>query len=184
MNSNVKTDTKICTFWSESANKCHVCNDGLFIPLDEHIEAFCKSQDHCQCLQYSLHAPNKHSLKVHFPNKAANRRQYMRIATDNRIQLLKMIKSGEVLERMSEPARTLDISKIGMRLKTDIPLVHDSVLQFTFDGTSPYSSKSGTGIVEWCNKQIDAPGYEAGISFQTENIINAVDSWLKEEQRI
>lgn len=95
-----------------------------------------------------------------------------------------MIKSGEVLEHMSEPAYTLDVSKIGMRLKTDIPLVNDSVLQFAFDKKSPYSSKSGTGIVEWCNKQIDAPGYEAGISFQTDNIIDAVEKWLRSEHQV
>lgn len=181
---NAKSNTEICTFWSESANKCRVCKDGLFIPLDEHIEAFCKSPDHRQCLQYSLHAPSSESIKERFLSEAANRRQYIRVETKNNIRLIKLIKSGEVLEHMSEPAHTLDVSRIGMRLKTDIPLVDDSVLQFAFDDKSPYSVKSGTGIVEWCNKQIDTPGYEAGISFQTDNIIQAVEKWLRSEHQV
>lgn len=168
----------ICPFWSVESKKCSVCNDGLFIPLEEHISAYCTSKDHHHCLQYSLHAPKKNTASEDSVS-TANRRQFLRVKLNNKIQLLKMISSGEIVQHISEKAETLDISKIGMRLHTDIPLISDTVIQFAFNDTFPSALRTGAGLVEWCNKQIDQPGYQAGISFQSSRIVDAMGNFLE-----
>jgi hypothetical protein len=170
-----RNDNIICPFWSTESKKCRVCNGGLFIPLDEHIVAYCTSIDHHYCLQYSLHTPKSEQTR----NDAINRRQSQRVELTNQIQILKLIKSGEVIQQFEENAETLDVSSIGMRLHTVVPLVNDTVIQFSFNDTFPEPLKSGAGLVEWCTKQPDALGYHAGISFQSKGIIDAMDNLLK-----
>ena len=164
-----------CPFWSTNSKKCRVCNDGLFIPLEEHIAAYCTSKHHHHCLQYSLHIPKSEQSR----NDTINRRQSLRVKLTDKIQILKLIKAGEVMQQLKENAETLDVSSIGMRLHTCVPLVSDSVIQFSFNGTFSDPLKTGAGLVEWCNKQLDAPGYHAGISFQSKWIIDAIDNLLK-----
>ena len=169
----------ICPFWSTESKKCRVCKDGLFIPLEEHITAYCTSKDHHHCLQYSLHAPKD----IKSANNIANRRQSLRLQLSNQIQLVKLIQSGEIIQQLSEQAETLDISTIGMRLQTSVPLLNDTVIQFAFNGNFPAALRSGAGVVEWCNKQIDAPGYQAGISFQSTKVIEAIIQYLSPHLR-
>lgn len=164
-----------CPFWSNESKKCRVCNDGLFIPLEEHIVAYCTSKDHHHCLQYSIHAPKSRQTR----DDSINRRQSLRVKLTNQIQILKFSKSGEVIQQLEGNAETLDVSSVGMRLHTSVPLVNDSVIQFSFNGTFPEPLKSGAGLVEWCKKQLDAPGYHVGISFQSKWIIDAMDNLLK-----
>lgn len=179
MGSPSKKNSSACQFWSIDSKKCRVCNDGLFIPLEKHIAAYCTSEDHHYCLQYSLHAPKNVDTDDNRDKRRHNRRQSLRIEISNQIDLLKMIKSGEIVEQLSEKAETLDISKIGMRLHTDIPLTSDTVIQFAFSNKFPKAMRTGAGLVEWCNKQIDAPGYQAGISFQSTKIVEAMNTFLE-----
>lgn len=178
MGSHIKKTLDTCPFWSADSKKCCVCKDGLFIPLDEHISAYCTSRDHHHCLQYSLHASNKQA-KDDSRNYPKNRRQSMRVQLSYQIKILKMIQSGEIIQQLAEKAETLDMSKIGMRLQTNIPLINDTVIQFAFNNNFPATLRTGIGIVEWCNKQIDTPGYQAGISFQSKWIVEAMDVFLE-----
>ena len=169
-----KHDNHICPFWSIESKKCRVCKDGLFIPLEDHIAAYCTSKDYYNCLQYSLHAPKN----IKTVNITTNRRQSLRVLVSNQIQLLKLIQSDKIVQQLSEKAETLDVSAIGMRLQTNIPLLNDTVVQFAFNDNFPAALKSGAGLVEWCNKQIDTPGYQAGISFQSAKVVEAMDNFL------
>jgi len=88
-----------------------------------------------------------------------------------------------VVQRLKEDAETLDVSSDGMRLHTSVPLVNDTVIQFTFNDTFPEPLKTGAGLVEWCKKQLDGPGYQAGISFHSKGIIDAMKNLLKTSAR-
>lgn len=168
-----------CIFWSTESKKCRVCNKGLFIPLEEHIVAYCTSKDHFHCLQYSLNVTESQQTR----DNSINRRQSMRVKLTNQIQILKVIKSGKIIQQLEENAKTIDMSSVGMRLHTSVPLVNDTVVQFSFNGTFPGPIKAGAGLVEWCKKQLDAPGYHAGISFQSKWIIDAMDTVIKASAR-
>lgn len=166
-----------CPFWSMLSMKCRVSKGGLFIPLDDHIEAYCKTPYFSQCLQHALHSENRLRM-IERANQARNRRKFSRVDACYKITLVRLIHSGAVATHHSAYAETLDLSSGGMRLTTNIPLKNDSVLQFSFGNDFPEGLHEGIGQVAWCNKEIDNPGYQAGVSFQDEQTIEAMDLFL------
>ncbi len=167
-----------CPFWLADSLKCKLCNDGLFIPFDDHIKTYCKTVNHPQCLQYSLYADTQ--LKaLEIPDTGfENRRIHPRIEVSHKITLVKSIKSGEIISHHSTIAKTLDLSRSGMRFAVDAPFLDDTVIQFSFDDSFPRALQSGIGRIRWCNKQIDEPGYQAGLSFQGEQTAEAMRLYL------
>lgn len=110
-----------------------------------------------------------------------NRRKYLRIVTSHQITLVKIFESGKRLSHFSSRAKAIDMSKGGMRMATDDPLADNAMIQFSFDDTFPQILNEVTGQVEWCNKQIDKPGYQAGLSFKETHIIEAMGSYLEQQ---
>lgn len=163
-----------CPFWTASSMKCSICNDGLFIPLDDHVKIFCESPHFTACKQYTHHSENQISLLENVRKSEENRRKYLRIQTSHAITLVKISGSDKQEPPFSSSANTIDVSKGGMRVATDKPLLYDSVIQFSFDDSLPQSLHGLTGQVKWCHKQLDEPGYQAGVSFQADHIIEAM----------
>ncbi len=167
-----------CPFWSALSMKCRICKGGLFIPLDDHIETYCKTPDFPQCLQYSLH-PKKHLEIISKDNQSkSNRRKFVRVTACHKITLVRLVHSGVVVSHFSTFAKTLDLSAGGMRLTTSQPLVNDTVFQFSFDNFFPQNIHQGTGLVTWCNKDINTSGYQAGIAFQEDHVVAAMGLYL------
>jgi len=169
---------KVCPFWSGESLKCRLCNDGLFIPLDDHIEVYCKTVNFPQCLQYSLYAESNSQSPGEKNNTGGNRRKYRRVETHHKMILVKSANSEELITHPSTIAQTLDVSMGGMRLAIDDPFVSDTIVQFSFDDSFPESLQAGKGKVEWCNKQIDEPGYQVGLSFQGKQSIDIMGFYL------
>ena len=168
--------SEFCPFWSAESLKCKVCNDGLFIPFDDHIKVYCTTLDYPQCLQYALYAGSH--LQASEERDLENRRKYQRVETEHRVTLVKLTKSGEMVSHYSTVAKTLDVSMGGMRVLTSDPLLNDTVVQFSFDDSFPKSLQSGMGQIKWCNKQVDEKSYQIGLSFQEENAVKAMGSYL------
>lgn len=167
-----------CPFWSPDSMKCRVCKGGLFIPLDDHIDVYCKTPDYPQCLQYDLHAQNHPELLELSENNPDNRRQFQRHSAVHKITLVKLVKSGEIASHFSTVGKTLDLSQGGMRLTTDKPLINDTLIRFSLGNEFPKVLRDGTGQVQWCNKDIDHPGYQTGISFHGQQIIETMGLYL------
>ncbi|MGB3221259.1 MAG: PilZ domain-containing protein [Desulforhopalus sp.] len=159
--------------------KCKICNGGLFIPLDDHTETFCKTASFLACKQYMLHAEKQLCLMEKVRKSEENRRRYLRIEISKKINLIKLFKSGKFISHVSSKTKTVDVSKGGMRVTIDNPLGYASMVQFSFDDSFPQALHKVTGHVEWCNKQIDKPGYQAGVSFHGDRIVEAMCLYLK-----
>ena len=135
-------------------------------------------------MQYTLHSENQISLQEKVRKSEENRRKYIRIQSSHAITLIKIFGSDKPESPIiTTRANTVDVSNGGMRVATDKPLSYDSVVQFTFDDSFPQSLHQLTGHVEWCNKQLDEPGYQAGVSFQGDHIIEAMGHYLKQQHR-
>jgi hypothetical protein len=169
-----------CPFWVATSMKCSLCNGGLFIPLDDHAETFCYTPLFRACRQYALYSENQILLAEKVRKSEENRRKYLRIETSHQITLVKIFESGKCLSHFSSKAKAIDISKGGMRMVTDTPLADNAMVQFFFDDTFPRILNEISGQVEWCNKQIDEPGYQAGLSFKEAHIIEAMGSFLEQ----
>ncbi len=167
-----------CPFWSAASAQCNVCKSGIFIPLDDHIEAFCTTFHYTACVQYTLHSENQINLQEKVRNSEENRRKYLRIDTSHKITLVKILKYGKLISNFSSDAQTLDMSKGGIRLLTKNPLVYDTLVQFSFDTSFPQALREITGQVQWCKKELDETGYQAGLSFQGDHVVEAMGNYL------
>jgi hypothetical protein len=169
-----------CPYWSLPAMKCLVSHDGLFIPFDDHIEMFCTTSEYCHCLQYIGHTEKREQLLRRVIQEKINRRQHQRVQAEYRLSLTRRLSSSD--RDSITLATTLDLSRGGMRIHTDMPLVGDALMQFCFDHSFPAEVPEGVGHVAWCHKEIDQAGYQAGITFQGNHIVEAIDAYLKEQQ--
>ncbi len=168
-----------CPFWSAISMKCTVCTDGLFIPLDDHKEVFCTTPDYPQCLQYSLQEDVRLQKSKQNPEDS-NRRKYTRFMTRQAVTLVKLKKSGKIVTHHAT-ATTMDVSKGGMRLFSNKPLTNNTTLHFSFGNILPEIIQSGIGQVQWCRKETELDGYQAGISFKEELLIEAMGVYLSNQ---
>lgn len=107
-----------------------------------------------------------------------NRRQFHRIEAVYKITLVRSVQTGEMLSHLSTEAKTLDLSMGGMRICSQTPVRDNSIMHFSFDDSFPEVLQDGVGEVMWCNKQIDEPGYQAGIMFHDEMVVEAMGHYL------
>lgn len=171
----------MCPFWSTVSMKCSISNGGLFIPLDDHVETYCYTLHFGSCSQYIFHSENQILLQGRFQKVAENRRKYMRFESSCYMTMVKVFEFGERLSHFIPEAKTVDLSKGGVRMAIDTPLAGNAMIQFSFDESFPQILNDITGQVEWCNKQIDEPGYQAGISFKESSVIEAMGSYLEQQ---
>lgn len=174
---------KYCPFWSEALKKCHICQGGLFIPLDDHIEAYCTTLSYPQCAQYSLERNQQHPQQDPHQAFAQNRRQFPRTQACWKITLVQLSTSNIIGSHFSDIAETIDLSRTGMRLTTRKPLPDSALLSFSFDHSFPKTPDDSIGEVMWCNKEIDSPGYQAGIAFKDDTTKEAVAAYLDLHRR-
>lgn len=172
-----------CPFWLAASMQCGICNGGLCIPMDDHAEVYCKTPLFSACMQYTLHSEKQIYLLKKIRKSEENRRKYLRIETSQDITLVKIFKSGKLVSHFSFNAKTIDVSKGGVRMVTKKPLVHDTMVQFFFDAPLPQALHQIIGQVEWCNKRAEKPGYQAGVSFLGDHIIEAMGRYLGQQQK-
>lgn len=171
-----------CPFWSETFRKCRICQGGLFIPLDDHVEAYCTTLSYPQCVQYTLEHDQQHLQPDRNQEITQNRRQYPRTQACWKITLVRLSTSNIVTPHFSAIAETIDLSRTGMRLTTRKPLPDSALLTFSFDHSFPKTPDDSIGVVMWCNKEIDNPGYQAGIAFKDDTTREAVAAYLDRHQ--
>ena len=169
----------ICPFWSPIALKCSLCSEGLFIPLDDHIDVYCRTEDYPMCLQYNLSHDSispPHSQPRY--QSYENRRKYERIESTHRVTLVRLSGSGRIASHFAMPASTVDMSMGGLRLRTQEPLINDTVVQFAFDDSVPELLQSGTAIIKWCYRLVDSSEYQAGLAFRSNQTVEAMGMYL------
>lgn len=167
-----------CPFWSERSLKCRLCDNGLFIPLDDHIEVYCKTPEYPLCLQYNMSADSHSQLQKNTQPPVANRRTHLRVANNYRVTLVRLTDTGQLANHYSLKASTLDLSMGGMRLRTTEPLVNDTRISFAFDDSFPEELQSGTARIKWCSRQVNTDEYQAGLAFESAESVEAMGMYL------
>ncbi len=169
----------VCPFWSPIAKICKVQATGLFIPLDDHIQMYCKRPEHILCQQYRLSQDGGQETEKAGPEiQAGNRRQYPRVKSSHQLTLVRLSTSGHVISQDSSRASTLDLSSGGMCLTTREMLMNDSMIQFHFKNSLSSSLKSGLARVKWCVPADNDLEYHVGLAFQNDQVIQAMSDYL------
>lgn len=103
----------------------------------------------------------------------------MRVESHLQVTLEDLIKTKQMAHYLPVSAEILDISQGGMRISTEKPFHRDTLVHLSFDTRKADAIRQDIKAqVQWCNKQIDDPGYQIGVSFQDSEIKNAMDSYL------
>jgi hypothetical protein len=159
--------------------QCLLCRKGLFIPLNDHIEAYCKTQHFMECRQLTLHAANPPQFA------GRNRRNHERVLTCHPVTLVGLAGSPSTAsspvaahEHPGIHGTTLDLSKGGMRLLIDRFVAQDTCISFSFENSFPSSIKKGEGQIAWCRARARGPGYTAGIAFRGDYLMETMGLYL------
>ncbi len=171
-----------CPFWECESGKCSLCHSGLFIPLDDHINTYCTTSNYVRCLQFKLgreKSPENFAASQLPEGIWANRRQYSRYKTEQQITFVRLVKTGEVVQHISTPARTVDMSKGGMKLAVDTALEKLSTIHFTF--APPFSEHicDLPARVSWCAKPDGIDQYHIGLEFKDQKSLSAIDEFMR-----
>jgi hypothetical protein len=172
-------DKKSCPYWSPTSLKCSLCNEGLFIPLENHIEVYCRTEAYTICMQYSLRSEFYHRfLPENTASPHDNRRRHIRVQDRHHVTLTPFHRPATPASQVSTPARTIDLSIGGLRLQTVEPLVNDTVIQFSFEDFTPDFPLAGTATVKWCHRLVDSSEYQAGLAFTNDQTAEAMGRYL------
>lgn len=146
--------------------------------MEDHVNLYCTSSNYSNCLQYSHQVSGQLQFADENINSFINRRRFVRIKHQHQITFFKTPIVEEYSSHVHDKAKTLDLSLGGMRLATETPLQNDSIIQFSFDGADADQPLSGSGYIAWCHKQIDEPGYQAGIVFGEKSFSKEIGFYL------
>ena len=169
-----------CPFWIPTSLKCNLCTKGLFIPLEDHIEIYCKTEEYQTCSHYILSIESyRQSVTSNVENPNYNRRRHVRIEGIHPVTLNPLNSGGKVVPQFSIHAKTLDLSLGGLRLQTKEPLINDTLIRFSFDDFAHNLFLTGTAIIRWCHQLINSSEYQAGLAFCDNQATEAMKMYLQ-----
>lgn len=178
MVSSPRIKQKQCPYWINITRKCKIDRGGLFIPQEDHSEVFCTTSLYPRCLQFKMESENQLAIVEKRNKTLKNRRKHLRVHASYKVVIDRILQPDQAKVDCLATVRTLDLGMGGLRLATDNPLENNSIIHLLFGNTFPDNLQSATGQVLWCNKQIDEPGYQIGISFKNDELVEAMGNFL------
>ncbi len=164
-----------CNYLSENQLECLVTKGGLYIPMPEHIELFCKGDNYVQCHQYIMGCEEcRESAKKFGHILDESRRRYRRVREHLSLQLSNCNESGEILDVLDQEAFTVDLSLGGFRFEThhEIPAKKRIAFSFGKDFSSP--SWLGFGEVRWTKPLDYTDTFQSGLTFTDSQTFQAI----------
>ena len=165
-----------CPFWSPTSGNCKISNEGLFIPLDDHIDIFCKSDEYSGCEHFCVNSATGNKTVC---NTVSERRRSDR---HSGFQEIKIIQSPEYTDQQSShlSAHVVDFSENGIRLLAATQLDRDSTVTCALDDRYPEHLRSAAAMIRWCRPLRNNGGYQAGLSFRDSRISIALSSGVEQ----
>ena len=169
-----KTRHSGCPFWSPTSGNCKISLEGLFIPLQHHIDTFCRTEDFCHCEQ---HRGKNGTGEMELCHTVAERRRFDRHSGSQKITI---VPADEYMDDniLSLSAQVIDFSRGGIRLLASKQLDRDLTVTCSFDDSFPDHLQSGDAKIRWCRPLLNCHGYQAGLSFKDEQLSLALSSYL------
>lgn len=160
---------------------CHLTKGGLYIPLPQHIEIFCKTEQFTFCPQYLrghlyLHRENKSLIGC---EEGESRRKFQRLKRRIPLFIATSDEKGNPIEQIDDNACTLDVSLAGMKISSKKEIPPHRVLYFRFGQEISLHYNGGIGEVRWATDTPDRDCcYQAGISFLDKTLPAAIGEHL------
>ena len=147
--------TRYCPHWNASGRLCLLGTDGLYLPVHEHIVAFCESSGHQRCARFRAHADRV--------TRAVNRRRSVRLPERHLFRFSEISPTGPASAATADEAWTLDLSDHGLRVATTCQLRPETAIHFEVTGNGN-PGRAGTGRVVWCQPLANTAFFEIGVA--------------------
>ena len=152
-----------CPHWLPEGRNCGLITEGLFLPLEQHITAYCRSCHYPACLHYQLLA-GKSSAEPAHETTPLNRRRSIRIPHRHLFRFSEITGSDQNGGFREDDAWTVDLSDHGIRFATRQLLPLGATLRFQVDTGVPGGTRQGIGRVTWSQPLEKSPLFHAGIA--------------------
>ncbi len=173
---NIRKVEQICPHWSTMSKSCLLQQEGLFIPVSEHVKIYCQNSNYLSCQQLlgrarTMGSPRREEGKE-------NRRRHKRTLKRYYLRLSEYNPSALAEVPIDDCACTVDMSPGGIRLESSHSLVLDSLVSFYLDKKFSEVGLRGIGKVRWCKSLENTPLFHAGIDFIDEAAAMAIQQHL------
>ena len=179
---NQATNDTCCPFWDKHDGRtCQLVESGLYIPTQEHILHFCKTESYVACDHF---VGKSFSRQIPFgiskDKPINNRRLFTRIPTSQKISVssYSMAKKADE-DLLDDQAMTVDLSLGGIQIETNAPIYVNQIVSFSFDEYFHPPGFKGKGEIRWIHqdKSQDSPSH-AGLAFVDNETANTVKNHL------
>jgi hypothetical protein len=150
-----------CPYWCNQSRRCTISRNGLFIPLENQISAYCVSEKYDSCRQYK---EEQILLQAEREVVSFNRRKHPRAASEYSLTLRFLSDTNKLIWHTAGMAKTINLSDGGMQITTKGPLFSDSIVRFSYVN-SDTSQRLGLARVKWCHYRQEIMKYVAGLCF-------------------
>jgi hypothetical protein len=139
---------------------------GLYLPLPEHIETFCKTNNYNKCYHYVAGCDEIRNAAPKVEDGVVNRRRYRRIQERFSLQLAEPSVDGADTIALDEDAYTFDMSMGGLGFVTRRMISPETKVKFILKDSADSSPLVGAGVVRWTvNNSSDSDLFFSGLSF-------------------
>jgi len=139
---------------------------GLYLPLPEHIESFCKTSNYGKCYHYIVGCEQIRNAAPKVENGVVNRRRYRRVMERLPLVLSEPILDGDGATLIDDSAYTFDMSMGGVGFVTSRRIPPKTKVRFTLRDSGGGLPLIGAGIVQWAtSNSSDSTLFLSGLSF-------------------
>ena len=154
----------VCPHWDAVNRSCLLVREGLFLPVAEHVAAYCLSGQYPLCVHYELLAgQHEHAGKNEVP--PVNRRRSRRIPSLHLFRFSEITGSDQLPAFREDDAWTIDLSNHGIRFATRQHLALNTAVRFMVETGGTTGPLQGSGRVVWSKPLENSPLFHAGIAF-------------------
>lgn len=163
-NLGARSEARCCPYWSAISKACLLVKDGLFLPVQEHITAYCTSQYYlsCQHFQRLATSQNERQQEGQLPD---NRRRSVRVPRYHIFRFSEITPANQSLENRQEESWTIDVCEHGLRFASYRHLTPDSMIRFSLEGEERLSPTQGNARVIWSRPLESTALFHTGIAF-------------------
>ena len=128
-----------CPHWNTAGHLCLLSQDGLFLPVQEHVADFCECSDYPRCPRFRAHADRV--------TRAVNRRRSVRLPERHLFRFSEISSTGPMSGATADEAWTLDLSDHGLRVATTCQLRPETAINFEVTGNGTLSLYEGIPLI-------------------------------------
>lgn len=164
-----------CSFLClDSDQVCTMTKGGVYLPLPEHIEIFCKTPHFPDCHQHIRGSKLSVNAERNGAAEDSGRRKFRRAHDMLSLVISDCDDSGAPCQLIDDRACTIDISPDGMRFESNRQLDPNNLIAFTFGTDFSSPNISGIGRIRWSVQATQPETFHSGLAFIDDSIREAV----------